>query len=88
MIKIIWTLIGMNTLVLLIFLGAYFVLNHGKNVSYEEKGWTIILSVIGLLFILLAAIPLRFSQSTGTLIFSGTFAVLPMTIAIVFSMIK
>ena len=88
MIKIIWGLIGVNTLILIIFIGAYFVLTHGKNVSYEEKGWTVILSSVGLILILLAAIPLRFSQSTGTLIFSGIMAALPLAIAVVFSMIK
>ncbi|MEO5943493.1 MAG: hypothetical protein ABIP30_03590 [Ferruginibacter sp.] len=80
MIKIIWTLIGLNTLGLLFFIGAYFVLNHGKNVSYEEKGWTIILSIVGLIVILLAAIPLRYSQSTATMILSGFFALLPLAI--------
>lgn len=88
MVKIIWTLIGLNTLALLIFIGAYFIMNHGRHVSYEEKGWTIILSLAGLLLILLAAIPLRFSQSTGTLIFSGIFAVFPLVITVAFSMIK
>lgn len=80
MIKIIWTLIGLNTVGLLIFVGAYFVLNHGKNVTYEEKGWTVILSMVALIVILLAAIPLRYSQSTATMILSGFFAVLPLAI--------
>ncbi|MEO7046116.1 MAG: hypothetical protein ABI091_12475, partial [Ferruginibacter sp.] len=66
MIKVIWGLIGLNTLALIVFIAAYFVINSGKNVSYEEKGWTIILSGIGLLVILLAALPLRYSQSTFT----------------------
>lgn len=88
MINIVWGLIGMNTLALIIFIGAYFVLNHGKNVSYEEKGWTTLLSVIGLLLILLAAIPLYFSHSTGTLIFSAIFAVLPLVLIVVFSRLK
>ena len=81
MIKIIWGLIGLNTLALIVFIAAFFVINSGKNVSYEEKGWTIILSGIGLLVILLAAVPLRYSQSTFTQIFSGLFAVLPLVIA-------
>ncbi|MBC7935756.1 MAG: hypothetical protein H7Y86_10440 [Rhizobacter sp.] len=88
MIKIIWVLIGLNTLALLIFVGAYFVINSGKQVTYEEKGWTVLLSVIGTFLILLAAVPLRFSQSTGTLIFSGIFAFLPLLPGIAFSMIK
>ncbi|CAN5779693.1 hypothetical protein BH11BAC3_BH11BAC3_27350 [soil metagenome] len=81
MIKAIYCLVGLNTVALIIFIGAYFVINEGKNVSYEEKGWTIILSTIGLIVILLAALPLRFSHSTFTLIFSGFFAALPLIIA-------
>ena len=82
MIKIIWTLIGMNTIALLIFIVAYFIINQGKNASYEEKGWTIILAGIGLLVILLAAVPLRFSHSAFTFIFSGFFAALPLLITL------
>ena len=82
MIKIIWTLIGINTIALLILIVAYFVLNTGKNVSYEEKGWTTILAGVGLLVILLAAVPLRFSHSAGTIIFSGLFAALPLVITL------
>ena len=82
MIKIIHGLIGFNILALVIFIGAYFLLTSGKKVSYEEKGWTVILSVVCLILILLAAIPLRFSQSTFTLVFSMFFAALPLIIAI------
>ena len=82
MIKIIWLLIGVNAFALLIFIGAYFVLNHGRNVDYQEKGWTTILALVGLMVIFLAAIPLRLNQSTGTLIFSGLFAALPLVIAL------
>jgi hypothetical protein len=88
MIKIIWALISLNTLVLLIFIGMYFVINNGKHVSYEEKGWTIILSSAGLILILLAAIPLRLSQSTSTLIFSAVMAALPLLLAVFFSLMK
>lgn len=80
MVKILWILIGLNGIALLIFIGAYFVLTQGRNVSQEESGWTFILAGTGLLVILLAAVPLRFSQSTGTLIFSGIFAALPLAI--------
>jgi hypothetical protein len=80
MIKIIWGLIGLNIAGLIFFVAAYFVINSGKNVSYEEKGWTIILSGIGLLVILLAAVPLRYSQSTFTLVLCGLFAALPLLI--------
>ena len=82
MIKIIWVLVGLNSLALTIFIGAYFVLNNGKQVDYQEKGWTFILAAAGLVVILLAAIPIRYSQSTGTLIFSCFFAMLPLAIFI------
>ncbi|MEP6748174.1 MAG: hypothetical protein ABJB86_10650 [Bacteroidota bacterium] len=82
MVKIIWIFIALNTVALLVFIVAYFVLNKGKNVDYQEKGWTIILAGAGLLIILLAGIPLRISQSTGSIIISGFFAVLPSVIFI------
>ncbi|MEP6728795.1 MAG: hypothetical protein ABJC98_23425 [Bacteroidota bacterium] len=82
MVKIIWILTGINTIALIVFIAAYFILNAGRNVDYQEKGWTFILSGIGLLVILLAAVPLRYSQSAGTLIFSGFFAVLPLVVFI------
>lgn len=81
MTKIIWGSIGLNTIRLLVFIVAYFVLNEGKNVDYQEKGWTIILVGIGLFIILLAAAPLYFGQSNFTLIFSGFFAALPLVVA-------
>lgn len=83
MIKIIYGLIGLNIIALVIFVGAYFLLTTGKKVSYEEKGWTGILTVVCLILILLSAVPLRFSRSTFTLVFSTFFAALPLAIAIV-----
>ena len=82
MIKIIYGLIGLNILALVVFIGAYFLLTTGKKVSYEEKGWTVILTIVCLILILLAAVPLRFSQSAVTLVFSTFFAALPLAIAI------
>ncbi len=82
MVKIIWALIGINTLALLVFIGAYFVLNAGKNVDVQEKGWTIILAGVGLLVILLSAVPIYYSQSTASLVFSGLVAILPSVIFI------
>ncbi len=81
-VKIIWALIGINTLALLGFIGAYFVLNNGKNVDSMEKGWTIIFAGLGLLVILLAAVPLRFSQSGIAVVFAGFFAALPSVIVL------
>ena len=82
LIKIIWILIGLNMLALLFFIGAYFVLSNGRNVDTMESGWTFILAGLGLVVILLAAIPLRISQSTLSIAFSGFFAFLPACIAV------
>lgn len=82
MIKLIWLLIGINTAAWLFFIGAYFVMNSGKNVDRMESSWTMVLAGLGLLIILLAAVPLRLSQSTGTLIFSGLLAALPLIIGL------
>lgn len=82
LVKIIWGLIGCNALALLIFIGAYFVLASGRNVDAMERGWTLILVALGLVVILLAAVPLRLSQSNSSLIVSGFFAVLPLAILV------
>ena len=88
MTKVIWVVISLNMLALLVFTGAYFVNTLNRNASYEEKGWTIILSIIILLFILSAAIPLYYSKSKGVVIFAGIMAFLPWVIAIVFARLK
>ena len=80
-VKIIWGFIGLNVLGLLVFIGAYFVLNNGTNVDYMEKGWTTILCGLALLVILAAALPLRYSRSTTAVVFSAVFAFLPSAIA-------
>jgi len=81
-IKIIWAFIGINILALLVLIVAYFVLNSGKQVDTMEKGWTVILGGLGLLVILLAALPLRFSQSGFAVGFAGFFAALPSLIVL------
>lgn len=88
MVTLIWILIGINTAALAVFIGAYFVINSGKNVDRMESSWTMFLVVLGLLIILLAAIPLRISQSTGSLIFSGVFAALPLVVALTVFVVK
>lgn len=81
-VKIIWALTGINTLAWLVFTGAYFVLTSGRNVDSIERGWTIIVAGLGLLVILLAAVPLRFSQSGFAVVFAGFFAALPSLIGL------
>ncbi len=80
MVKVIWLLIAINTIAWLYFIGAYFVMNSGKTVDRMESSWTMALAGFGLLIILLAAVPLRLSQSTASLVFSGLFAALPLTV--------
>src|SRR6185437_1005288 len=75
-----WALVSINSIALLIFIGAYFVYSNDRQGDSIEKGWTFVMAVVGLLVILLAAIPLRYSHSIGTIIFSGIFAVLPLAI--------
>ena len=81
-IKIIWALTGVNTFAWLVFIGSYFVLTSGRNVDSMEKGWTIIIAGLGLLVILLAVVPLRFSRSGFAVAFAGFFAALPSMIAL------
>ena len=88
MVKMIWALIGLNSLALLIFVGAYFIYNSGRQVSYEERAWTTVLSITMLAFLLLAAIPLFFSQGKGSEIFSGIVATLPWLIAVAIALVK
>nr|MBI1231675.1 hypothetical protein [Cytophagales bacterium] len=82
MIKIIWGLIGLNTIGLFVFTVALVVTREGKPIDLHEKSVTFFLLGIGLFLILIAAIPLYFKQSTFTLIFSGFFAALPIVIAL------
>lgn len=81
MIRIIWVLIGLNTISLLAFTCAHFVFINGRRIDSIEEGWAFILVCMGLVVILLAAIPLRYSQSTGTVISSSFFAALPLAVA-------
>ncbi len=82
MIRIIWVVIGLNTTAFLIAIIAFFVVTNGKKVDYMEGGWTIIMGIVSLVVILLAALPLRFSNSVFAQAFSGFFALLPMAIAV------
>ncbi len=82
MIKFLWGLVGLNSLALLVFIAAYFILNSGKLVDYQEKGWTLILAAAGLLIILLAALPLRFGSSKAAVIFAAFFALLPLAVTL------
>ncbi|MBE7171589.1 MAG: hypothetical protein INR73_13425 [Williamsia sp.] len=81
-IKIIWVLVCINTLAWLGFIGAYLVSAGGRNPDSMEKGWTMLIACLGLLVILLAAVPLRFSQSGFAVAFAGFFAVLPAAVSI------
>ncbi len=78
--KIIWSLIGLNTAALLGFIIYFLISTEGRNVDSMESGWTAILFGLGVFVILLAALPLRMSQSVLSLCFSGFFAALPLLI--------
>jgi len=81
MIKVIWTLIGLNTLALLVSVIAFFIITSGKQVGYMERGWSLILFAAALAVILLAAVPLKFGQSKFSVVFAGFFAALPLVVA-------
>ncbi|MEJ7646105.1 MAG: hypothetical protein WKF87_16035 [Chryseolinea sp.] len=81
-IKIIWILIGMNAIALLAFIGWFLTSSMGRNVDIMEKGWMFVLFGVGLAVVLLAAIPLRVSQSNFSVSFAGVFAALPLVIAL------
>ncbi|MBK8392985.1 MAG: hypothetical protein IPL23_28575 [Saprospiraceae bacterium] len=79
-IKILWALIGLNTLALVVFLFTYLFLTSDKSVDTLERSWMVVLAGTGLVLILLAAVPLWYSKSTLSLVFSGIFAALPLVI--------
>lgn len=81
MTKLIWILSGLNTIALLIFVGAFLLGTNGRPVDTMEKGWTFILFGLGVLTILLAVIPMGLSRSTFSLSVSTFFAALPMVVA-------
>jgi hypothetical protein len=81
-IKIIWILIGINAVALLIFIGFFLTSTQGRNVDTMEKGWMMILFSLGLGIVLLAAVPLRISQSTFSISVSAFFAALPLVVAL------
>jgi hypothetical protein len=81
-IKIIWVLIAINVTSLLVFIGWFLTSSVGRHVDTMEKGWMFILFGVGVAVILLAAIPLRLSQSTLSVSVSAFFAALPLTVAI------
>ena len=81
--NILWVIIGINSLALLIFICAYFYYGGGQSAPQDtrlETSWTIVLALAGMLVIGFAAVPLRFGHSTGWLIFSGFFALVPLLI--------
>ncbi len=79
-IKILWALVGLNTLALVVFLFTYLFLTSDKSVDTLERSWMVVLAGTGLVPILLAAVPLWYSKSILSLIFSGIFAALPLVI--------
>ena len=89
MIKILWVLVGLNVVALIVFIATYFVLsNNAKNADAGlERSWMGFLVGIGVLVILLAAVPLRYGNSTFSLVWSGFFAALPLVIGLIILLI-
>lgn len=79
MVKLIWVLIGMDTLAFLIFLSMSAYYSSGRQVDGIERSFTVAVAGIGVIIILLSAIPLYFFHSKGVVIFSGIIAALPLT---------
>jgi len=79
-IKIIWILIALNTAALVILTIMFLFCMEGRMVDTIEKGWMFIFFVLGIIIILLAAIPLHVSQSTYSIISSGFFAAVPLVV--------
>lgn len=82
MLKLLWVLVGLNTMAFLVFIVYYFAINSSKNIDTIESSWFYILVGVGLLVILLAALPLHFGQSTFSHVVGGFFAALPLTIVL------
>lgn len=78
--KILWTVISLNLAALVIAAIAFLFSTGGRNVSSMEWGWTIVLLIAALAVITLSALLLYFGRSTFSLILSGLFAFLPLTI--------
>lgn len=73
-------MIGLNTVALVIVTVYFFIETADRNLREQEGGWTAILFILAVAVILLAAVPLRMSQSTFSLCFSAFFAFLPLGI--------
>jgi len=69
-VKILWTLIGLNAAAFVIVFIYFLLSTDGRHVDTMESGWMTVLAIAGLALILLAAIPLRMSQSQFSIIFS------------------
>jgi hypothetical protein len=78
--KILWIVIGLNCTALAIATIVFLLSTSGRNVDSMESGWMTILFISGVVVLLLAAVPLRLSQSAFSLSFSGFFAFLPLAI--------
>ena len=79
-IKVLWTVIGLNAAALFVTIMYFLVETSGRNFREQELGWSIIMALVCLVIILLAAVPLYLSQSTFSICFSAFFAFLPLAI--------
>ena len=88
MLKAIWILIGINAAIILIAAASFLVYSHGRQTSYEERGWTTVLCIVAFIFVLLAAVPLYFNQSKGMQWFAVIISLLPWLLGVMIACVK
>ena len=81
-IKIIWSLVGLNATALVVALIYFLIDSQGRNVDSIESGWTVIVFSLGVGIILLAAIPLYVGKTPFAMYFAAFFAALPLVIGL------
>ena len=80
--KVIWCLIGLNAAALVILFLYFLADSQDRNVDSIESGWTVIIFSLGVVIILLAAVPLYMGKSSFSIYFAGFFAALPWVVGL------
>ena len=79
-VKILWIIIGLNSAALVACIAMSFSYMEDRNFNKLEAEWMTFLFGLAVIIILLAAVPLYFSQSRVAVLFSGFFALLPLVL--------
>ncbi|REG83141.1 ankyrin repeat domain-containing protein [Algoriphagus antarcticus] len=82
MLKILWILVGLNAIALIVLIIYYYADTSDRNADAIESGWFYVLVIVGLLVLLLGALPLRYGHSTFSQVVGGFFAALPLVIGL------